>query len=162
MRAGFSQEEVFLRDNAIFHRLIREICANPMLTAASLSILSILEGHEAGIRYGVAARTSVVGLHAAIANEIIARDVDADAAALAAANHVETAVTYFERRYPKSLCQPLSLSTFMDTGDSCSSSTSAQGAGAPAQVAGLTQFLASELATHITGAVIEVAGERSM
>jgi DNA-binding FadR family transcriptional regulator len=106
-----SNEQAFLEENAIFHRLIAEICGNPMLTAVSLSMLSILDGHEAGVRYRLPARRSVVALHEAITQAIVSRD--GDAAAGAATDHIETAVRYFERRYPKSLDEVLRPTDFV-------------------------------------------------
>jgi DNA-binding FadR family transcriptional regulator len=110
MRAAVNKEPNFLQENGLFHRLIAEMCGNPLLTAMSLSMLSILDGHDAGIRYSLAARRSVAALHEAIADAIIARD--GEAASEAAAHHVETAIAYFEKRYPKSLDEPLNPSTF--------------------------------------------------
>jgi DNA-binding FadR family transcriptional regulator len=110
MRHAINQEQEFLSENTIFHRLIAELCGNPMLTAVSLSMLAILGGHEAGMRYSVAARRSVAGLHDAIAEAIIARDGDA---AFAAATHqIEAAIAYFDKRFPKSLDEPLHPSIF--------------------------------------------------
>jgi DNA-binding FadR family transcriptional regulator len=110
IRSAVNREEDFLRENAGFHRLVAEICQNPMLTAVSLSIHSILDGHQAGIRYSVGARRSALANHEAKANAIIARD--GDAAASAAAKQVEAALGYFAKRYAKSLDEPLQPSAF--------------------------------------------------
>jgi DNA-binding FadR family transcriptional regulator len=115
MHAAVNQEDEFLRENARFHRLVAQICDNPLLAAVSMSMLSILDGHEAGIRYSVAARRSAAGNHEAKANAIIARD--GDAAGIAAADQVRTALAYFQKRYPKSLDEPLQPSTFMGYAD---------------------------------------------
>jgi DNA-binding FadR family transcriptional regulator len=113
--SSVNHEEDFLRENAIFHRLVAEMCVNPMLTAVSLSMHSILDGHQAGIRYSVAARRAALESHQAKADAIIAGD--GDAASDAAAHQVEAALSYVERRYAKSLDEPLQPSAFMGYSD---------------------------------------------
>jgi DNA-binding FadR family transcriptional regulator len=103
-------EESFIEQNEVFHRLVAENCRNPMLAAISISLLSILAGHEEGIRYGLAARRSVVALHEEIVSAIAAHDPDA--AAKAASAHVETALAYFEKRFPNALDQVLNPASF--------------------------------------------------
>lgn len=101
MNASVTDERAFLKECGTFHRLVAESCSNPMFAAVSLSLDTILDGHEAGVRYSSRARRSVVGLHDAIAKAIVAGD--ADAAEKAAADHVNTAISYFEKKFPRSL-----------------------------------------------------------
>ncbi|WP_427919230.1 FadR/GntR family transcriptional regulator [Streptomyces sp. cg40] len=112
MKASVSDERAFLRECETFHRLVAESCRNPMFAAVSLSLHTILDGHEAGVRYSRAALRSVVELHTAITTAIVAGD--ADAAEEAAADHVRTAVEYFEKKFPRSLDTVLQPSHFPD------------------------------------------------
>jgi DNA-binding FadR family transcriptional regulator len=109
IRASVNEEGEFLHENATFHRILAESCGNPILTAVSLAMLDIVDGHEAGVRYGPRARHSVAGLHQAISDAICARDPEA--AERAGAEHIEVALRYFESRYPSSLDQILRPST---------------------------------------------------
>ena len=96
-----ADEEAFLAENTEFHRLVAVACGNPMLMAMSLSLHTIIDGHDAGAHYGYRARESVVGLHGAITTAIDAGD--GDAAAKAAAEHVRVALDYLERKNPAAL-----------------------------------------------------------
>lgn len=101
MPETLADEEAFLAENTEFHRLVALACGNPMLMALSLSLHTIIDGHDAGAHYGYRARASVVGLHGAIAKAIDAGD--GEAAAQAAARHVDVALDYLERKHPAAL-----------------------------------------------------------
>jgi GntR family transcriptional regulator, transcriptional repressor for pyruvate dehydrogenase complex len=99
----------FLRENALFHRLVAENCGNALLRSVYLAMLDIIDGQGVGIRYSPKSRRMVVDLHREISDAIQARDPDA--AAAAGAHHANVSFSNVQRRYPHSLDERLRPAT---------------------------------------------------
>jgi GntR family transcriptional repressor for pyruvate dehydrogenase complex len=109
MEANIEVESEFLVENRRFHRAIAEAADNLVMLAFSLSILDIIDGSAVGIRYSVKARRTVVEMHRTMTEAIASGDAEASAAA--ALEHVEIALSYYQRRFPKALEEPIRASS---------------------------------------------------
>jgi DNA-binding FadR family transcriptional regulator len=97
----------FLRVNEEFHTLIANASGNRPLAALWSALAAIADGHEAGVRYTVAALSGMIAAHRKIGEAIIARD--ADEATRAMAVHMEATKAYVARYYPGIIDTPVTL-----------------------------------------------------
>jgi DNA-binding FadR family transcriptional regulator len=103
MRLGLNDEEVFLRENHLFHSLIADGTHNPLIGYIANSLDWIIDGSPLGVQYSRADRRSVLDIHAEIAEAIEAGK--ATEASLAMRRHMSDSAQYFERKYPKVMDQ---------------------------------------------------------
>jgi GntR family transcriptional regulator, transcriptional repressor for pyruvate dehydrogenase complex len=97
----------FLRANEEFHALIADASGNRPLAALWSALAAIADGHEAGVRYPLAAFGAMIAAHRKITEAIAAGD--ADEAIRATTVHLEATQAYVARYYPSLIDNPVTL-----------------------------------------------------
>ncbi|QYB00391.1 FadR family transcriptional regulator (plasmid) [Rhodococcus sp. USK10] len=106
MRANISDEDAFLYENHRFHELIAEGAQNSLISYFLNSLDWIIDGARLGVVYSQASRKHVATIHDQICEAI--EDGDSDRARDAMSEHMRETRTFFERKHPKVMDQPLS------------------------------------------------------
>jgi GntR family transcriptional regulator, transcriptional repressor for pyruvate dehydrogenase complex len=97
----------FLRANEEFHALIADASGNRPLAALWSALAAIADGHEAGVRYPLAAFGAMIAAHRKITEAIAAGD--ADEAIRATTVHLAATQAYVARYYPSLIDNPVTL-----------------------------------------------------
>jgi GntR family transcriptional regulator, transcriptional repressor for pyruvate dehydrogenase complex len=105
MEEHLADWDLFLDENRRFHDLVAWGSQNPIYGYLINSLHWITDGTVLGIDYPLRFRRAVLEAHRAIAEAVAAADPDASESAME--EHMAQTVTYFEKRYPQVLDQPL-------------------------------------------------------
>jgi GntR family transcriptional repressor for pyruvate dehydrogenase complex len=101
MADSIEDETTFLQVNEEFHSLVARAAGSEVLAAFWFAIQRIADGHEAGIRFGRAARRDAVQAHRRILAAIEGGDPQAASAEMA--RHMDAFAALIADRYPELL-----------------------------------------------------------
>lgn len=98
-------QDLFLEQNAEFHKRIGKACGNVVLRVFLETIITVGDGRAVGVRYGPRQVESNVIAHERIIEALSAGD--ADAAGKAMSDHLEDSQKFWRRRYGSVVNQPV-------------------------------------------------------